>query len=585
MKQDQVSTTVLGLDIGGITTRASFFGVIDKKYRLQNTGHTQTALGRGHQIGNGVIGAIQDLQEKAETILLKPVKNTELEIDKLGQVVGQVALVASGGPRLNTVLMGLTKSSSLAAGESLVRSLPLDLAAAFGSKDLLRGFDVLDELLNLRPEMLILTGGEDGGDAEPLKQWVEILRLYCQMVPNAFRPRIYYAGNPSLKETVQRRLEAIGNLRILANIQPTNKMLELVPAQVVIDQEITQFWQKNGQGWMDFTQLVGNLIHTKAFCLDRMVRFINRLGQSRDESGIERGVIALDLGGNSTVLSVGMDGQEGTLEDPTLNDVSCILSDSFLEEVYKWTAVPVSSEVVHQYLCNHVLMPSLIPENNEALAISQATARVRLQRALKLFNATRGWFPYQPGDGLKGNFEPIIVSGGVLTQAPTLGQAMLIVLDGLQPRGITSIILDRHHILPLLGLIGEAQPVLPVQVLDSDAFLNLGSVITAVGDLPEGETLIQVRVKAGSAKQYSVDIAQGTLKRLIVPAGQPVELELYPKSNVDIGFGGQGISGRMKVISGALGVVIDARGRPLRLPQEDESRIEKLQSWLLSMGS
>ena len=48
---------------------------------------------------------------------------------------------------------------------------------------------------------------------------------------------------------------------------------------------------------------------------------------------------------------------------------------------------------------------------------------------------------------------------------------------------------------------------------------------------------------------------------------------------MDIGFGGRGRGGRLKVIGGRLGVVIDARGRPLQLPKQPESRIELLNHW------
>ena len=56
-------------------------------------------------------------------------------------------------------------------------------------------------------------------------------------------------------------------------------------------------------------------------------------------------------------------------------------------------------------------------------------------------------------------------------------------------------------------------------------------------------------------------------------------LELNPHRRVDIGFGGRGRGGRLKVVGGKLGVVIDARGRPLQLPKQPESRIELLNRW------
>ena len=161
---------------------------------------------------------------------------------------------------------------------------------------------------------------------------------------------------------------------------------------------------------------------------------------------------------------------------------------------------------------------------------------------------------------------------------------MLMLLDGLQPWGVTTMVLDTRHILPVLGIAAESVPVLPVHVLDSGAFTNLGSVIAAVSDAPEGETLLTIRVKPENGKQYAVDVAQGTLRRLLVPEGVSVVLELEPRSHTDLGFGAPGMGGRIKVKSGVLGVVIDARGRPLRLPEDDEKRVDRLRQWLWNLG-
>ena len=161
---------------------------------------------------------------------------------------------------------------------------------------------------------------------------------------------------------------------------------------------------------------------------------------------------------------------------------------------------------------------------------------------------------------------------------------MLMLLDGLQPWGITTMVLDRHHILPLLGVVGLEEPILPVQILESNAFQNLGSVVVAISDASEGETILRIMVRTNSGKDYEVEIIQGALRRLVIPAEVSAVLELEPARHTDIGFGGRGIGGRLKVYGGALGVVIDARGRPLRLPETDETRMALLRRWLDTLG-
>jgi hypothetical protein len=192
-------------------------------------------------------------------------------------------------------------------------------------------------------------------------------------------------------------------------------------------------------------------------------------------------------------------------------------------------------------------------------------------------------FSFDLQKGLFEHYEPIIASGSVLTEAPTSGQAMLMLLDSLQPWRETSLILDRHHILPMLGLLGENEPLLPVHVLNSEAFVNLGPVIPAISTAKEGETILTINVGLVSGKSYDVDISQGTLRRVLVPAGEPVVLALTPKGGTDVGEG-PGVERCLKVTAGLLGVVIDARGRPLVLPEDDDERVARLRQWLWALG-
>ena len=59
---------------------------------------------------------------------------------------------------------------------------------------------------------------------------------------------------------------------------------------------------------------------------------------------------------------------------------------------------------------------------------------------------------------------------------------------------------------------------------------------------------------------------------------------LQPLHRADVGMGAPGRGGGLKVIGGALGVIIDARGRPLQLPADAGRRQELLRKWLWTLG-
>jgi hypothetical protein len=181
-------------------------------------------------------------------------------------------------------------------------------------------------------------------------------------------------------------------------------------------------------------------------------------------------------------------------------------------------------------------------------------------------------------------FEPIVASGSVLTRAPHHAHTLLMLLDGLQPTGVTTLVLDQYHLAPALGAAAAVNPLLTVQVLESSAFLNLGTVIIPVSKAQPGTPVLRIRMTNEAGSETRVDIKQGALEVLPLPIGQPARLHLQPLHRADIGMGGAGRGGSLRVVGGELGVIVDARGRPLRLPEDPSRRREQINKWLWTLG-
>lgn len=576
---------ILGLDIGKINTRASLFTMQDGRYKFHAGAISPTNYGKDGWIGRGVVHAVRDLQQKTNRILLKPSGSPYMADQDIRLSVDRIALASSACESVNTVLLGLTEKGSLTAGRQLAGSLPLTLTGAFGLADLRDENGMASRLIQLRPELLILTGGEDGGTEQPLARWMEVVRLVCKILPAEAKPSVVFAANPKMEESMRRRVEPLTRLVITPNPQPGFRQPDFAPLQRALDREVTRIWQQNQPDLHDLSIMADGLVGTKSFTMDRMVRYLSQAEPEGAGSASKSGLLAIDLGGGSIVVSAGLNGQHRTVMLPTREELSEAFLNQDCPEIHRWTSEPVSRQEADQFLCNALLQPGRVPETLRELALTQAKARIDLRRALRECSHHTPWFGYDPEKGLTGHFEPIVASGAVLTQTSNPAQALLILLDSLQPWGIATFVLDQHHILPMLGLIGAIEPILPVQVLNSEAFLNLGCVINVVSAAPEGESVITVGVKPETGKSYTVNVLKGTLRRLVIPPGQTVVLDLDPKPKTDVGFGGKGQGGRIRVVSGVLGVVIDARGRPLKLAEDDDARIDQLNRWMWSVGN
>jgi hypothetical protein len=244
----------------------------------------------------------------------------------------------------------------------------------------------------------------------------------------------------------------------------------------------------------------------------------------------------------------------------------------------------VDDEEVEGILINKELRPTTVPQRTRELWLEQAVAREAICTTLEM--ARPGWKPgaARPYPHLLPLCDTIIVSGGVLAHAPHPGQVALIVLDALEPIGISTLVLDAYGLAPALGSVAAVNPLAAVETLDSGALVNLATVITPVGQARQGDVILNMQVAHESVGTLSAEIRYGDLEVLPLPPGQQAVLELHPARHFDVGLGGPGKGGKRRVAGGLAGLIIDARGRPLPLSREVGGRQSQVRQWLQDVG-
>ncbi|HFD39947.1 MAG TPA: hypothetical protein ENJ31_08920, partial [Anaerolineae bacterium] len=225
------------------------------------------------------------------------------------------------------------------------------------------------------------------------------------------------------------------------------------------------------------------------------------------------------------------------------------------------------------------------PQTRQELLFEQAVAREVLR--LTLADVSRRWtrgeaviYPH-----LLPKFHLIVGGGGVLVNTANYGQAILMLLDALQPIGVCGLALDNVGLLAPLGAVALVNPMAAAQVMEKDALLNLGTVVAPVGAAKEGEIALTFKIEYEDGRSLEVEVPYGSLEVIPLPAGQTANLELRPTRRFDVGLGAKGQAGMTKVEGGLGGIIIDARGRPLPIAQDPEEQREKMQRWLWDMGS
>jgi len=203
------------------------------------------------------------------------------------------------------------------------------------------------------------------------------------------------------------------------------------------------------------------------------------------------------------------------------------------------------------------------------MSIEVACLSVRIKRLLSELTKLDPQFRYSPKRGLQAYFEPIIISGGEFERLPAAQQALIVTLNSVLPRGITTIAGDDHSLIASLGALADFDPMLVTQIIDSDLFTALATVVNVESPLAEGERVLQLEIDEGlenTREQY--EVAQAELTRFDSIPGVDLRVYLSPEADSDIGMGLRGLGGWLNGGESVLGLVVDARGRPFVVPPE-----------------
>ncbi|MEJ5241687.1 MAG: glutamate mutase L [Anaerolineales bacterium] len=567
--------SLLAVDIGNIHTRAALFDVVEGEYRFLAVACVpSTADAPWQDATEGVRQAVENLEKITGRTLLTPQRLLILPADPEGNGVDGLVVTASAGETLKTALVGLLDEVSLQSARRLAEAAQTNVIEALHLHDRRRFEEQMDALLRAQPDLVIVAGGVDGGAERSVLRLVEALGLAAYRMPEEKRPAILYVGNSALAQEIGNSLKPYARLlKIAPNIRPSLDEEDLEPARRALAEVYTQLRRSNIHGMEELFQWSGGHMLPTSYAETRLVRFLSQT------LGAERSILAIDLGASNTSILLGRGGQAFTQVLPIgLGEpLPRIFSQVTVEEVLRWSPFDLPAHRVMDLAYQKAIYPQSIPATQEEMILELAFAREILRLGLRqLRQRYPDILPPLP------SFEMILVGGAALTHSH-FGASLLAILDAVQPAGLTSILLDPNGLLPMLGAIAERNSLLPVHVLESNAFINLGTVVSVVAGGAYGTPVLRAQLTYENGTEARLEIRHGNLELIPLPAGDTARLSLQPARNVDIGLG-RGRSGTFTITGGTLGVILDARGRPLGLPEDVVRRRELAKKWLWTLG-
>ena len=564
---DKQTGAVLALDIGAVNTRGFLFDIGAGGYQLVASATALSSHAAPNlDIGDAIFEVVSLLQEETGRVLMNANSMLIIPARATGEGVNYFFITASCLPTLKMVAVGLLNEISLESAKKLALSTYGQLLDAVGISDG-RPVDVqMDAILASRPDLILFAGGTENGVNRSLIRTTDMLCGALGALPRDSRPQVLYCGNQALAADLSEAIARYTDVHVAPNIRPSLEKEALEPAMKVIDSLVMKKANQEIGGLLRISPLCSLPPQPENSAFHQVIKF---LGRQYDP---EKGVLGLDIGASSSVAVYANDrvSTQNTFNLGMGSGMEEVITRAGIREITRWLTGRVHEDEVSDTLWNWSLFPQMVATTTAELEIEMAAARLLIQLIMQDLGQ-RGALP-------SAYYEPILLSGSIFNRAPSAKQTLRVILDGVQPLGITPLILDKHGLLPTLGTASAINPMLSVQLLDSNAFTSLATVVTVLSRARQGTTLLSAHLEYEDGSVVEAEVKQGALTALPLPAGAAGKLHLRAAKRVEVEetvFG----AGPVRVRGGVCGLVFDARGRPLQLPDAADARIKLLEEW------
>jgi len=596
---------ILATDCGSTTTKAILIEYHDGEYRLIVRGEAPTTVEAPFEdVTMGVLNAIGEVEELSGRKLLD--ENNKIISPVKGKAGTDIYIsTSSAGGGLQMMVTGVVRSMTAESAERAAMTAGAIVMDVIASNDKRLPHEQIERIRHLRPDMILLSGGIDGGTTTHVVELAELIGAADPKprLGSGYNLPVIYAGNVDAREAVKETLKNKTALDIVDNLRPVLERENLMPAREKIHDLFMEHVMAQAPGYSKLMSWTDAPIMPTPGAVGLIIKTI------ADIENIE--VVGVDIGGATTdIFSVFRpEGKEGIFNRTVSANlgmsysISNVFAEATLPNVMRWVPFDMDERDLRNRIKNKMIRPTTIPQSLEELILEQAIAKEALRLAFvqhKSFATVLKGVQQQrtiadafeqttSGATLVNmmSLNMMVGSGGVLSHAPRRQQAALMAIDAFLPEGVTRLAVDSIFMMPQLGVLSSLHQKAATEVFDKDCLIHLGTCIAPVGAGKEGKEIVGYKIELPDGKVEKGDIMFGQMKLIELGVGEDgiplkAKAEFTPARGFDLGRGkGTKIEG--SVSGGVVGIILDGRGRPFNLSTEAKIRVAKLKEWMLEL--
>ncbi len=586
--------SVIATDCGSTTTKAI---LIERnaqgEYRLTTRGEAPTTVEAPvEDVTRGVLNAVREIQELRGRQFLTSLgpDGAIIRPEKDGVGTDLYISTSSAGGGLQMMVAGVVKKMTAESAARAALGAGAIVMDQVSINDKRLPHEKIERIRQLRPDMILMAGGTDGGTRKHVVALAELLRA-AQPRPrlgSSFNLPVIYAGNKDVRGEIEKMLGGMVALQFVDNLRPVLEEERLGPARDAIHDVFMEHVMAQAPGYGKLMTWTDVPIMPTPGAMGLIIKAL----ADRDQVN----VVGVDIGGATTHVFSVFDGSFNRTVSANLGmsySVSNVLAEAGITDIQRWVPFDLDEAELRDRIGNKMIRPTTIPQTLDELKIEQAIAREALrlsfiqhkQFAVKL---TGGQQERSISDAFAQDVTNTLVdmmkldllvgSGGVLSHAPRRSQSMLMMIDAFQVEGVTEIAVDSIFMMPHLGVLSTVHPDAATEVFEKDCLVRLGTCVAPVGTSKHGPLLtVELELAGGVTKSERLNL--GDLRHLPLGPGEEAKAVLTPARGVDVGAG-PGMRVERVLRGGGVGLILDARGRwPMTIPVERAKRVAASSAW------
>ncbi len=470
--------SVLATDCGSTTTKAILIEKNEQgEYRLKTRGEAPTTVEAPvEDVTRGVLNAVREVQELRGRPLLKSSQSGDHPYRGDGEAPEESILrpqsgdagvdlyisTSSAGGGLQMMVAGVVMNMTAESAARAALGAGAIVMDTIATNDRRLPHEKIERIRQLRPDMILLAGGTDGGTVKHVVALAELL-VAAQPRPrlgSGYDLPVIYAGNVEVRKQIRKMLGGKVALQFVNNVRPVLERENLGPARDAIHELFMEHVMAQAPGYSKLMSWADVPIMPTPGAMGLIIKAL------AERDGVN--VVGVDIGGATTdVFSVfhGIFNRTVSANLGMSYSVSNVLAEAGIDNIQRWVAFDLHEAELRDRIGNKMIRPTTIPQTLDELKIEQSIAREALRLAFiqhKQFAVNLAGVQKERtiSDAFTQNDEDTLVnmmkldllvgSGGVLSHAPRRTQSMLMMIDAFQVEGITELAveLDLHDAAP-----------------------------------------------------------------------------------------------------------------------------------------